>query len=70
MGVHRFKWTMRTTAFMLVFTFGCANLLVKKRLPPKKVKGGLLNLPIFKNVAYSIYGVACIIGFLGVYTGT
>lgn len=60
---------MRITGFILIFTFGVANLLMKKRLPPKNVKGGILNLAIFKNVAFSLYGLGCIIGFMGIYTG-
>jgi MCP family monocarboxylic acid transporter-like MFS transporter 10 len=60
---------MRITGFILIFAFGIANLLVKKRLPPKNVKGGLFNFRIFLNVAFTLYGMACMIGFLGIYTG-
>ena len=60
---------MRATGFILILTLGAANLLVKRRLPAKNVKGGLFNFRIFLNTAFSLYGLACIIGFLGVYTG-
>jgi len=60
---------MRVTGFILIVTFGVANLLVKKRLPPKDVKGGLFNFRIFLNVAFTLFGIACIVGFLGIYTG-
>lgn len=60
---------MRITGFILIFTFGAANLLVKKRLPPKNVKGGVFNWAIFLNVSFSLYGIACVIGFMGIYTG-
>lgn len=61
---------MRITGLILISTFGAANLLVKKRLPPKNVKGGLFNWAIFLNAAFSLYGIACIAGFMGMYTGT
>ena len=60
---------MRITGFILMFAFGIANLLVKKRLPPKNVKGGLFNFKIFLNLAFTLYSIGCIIGFLGIYTG-
>ncbi|KAF8323963.1 MFS general substrate transporter [Clavulina sp. PMI_390] len=63
-----FKWTMRITGFMLIFTFTLANLLVKKRLPPKNVKGGLFNFAIFLNPAFSLFATGCLLGFLGIYT--
>lgn len=50
--------------------FIAANLLVGRRLPPKNVKGGLFNFRIFLKPAITLYGIACIIGFLGIYTRT
>lgn len=42
--------------------------LLKRRLPPKKVSGGLVNIRAFKNIGYSIYCLAGLTGFLGLYT--
>lgn len=63
-----FKWTMRVFGFMLLATLGMANILLKRRLPPINVHGGLFNLKSFRNKAYSIFCVAGILGFLGLYT--
>ncbi|KAG8899407.1 hypothetical protein FRB99_006752 [Tulasnella sp. 403] len=63
-----FPWTMRILAFILLGQLALANLLVRRRLPPVKVAGGLFNLAAFNSAPYSIY-VACVaIGFLGMYT--
>jgi MCP family monocarboxylic acid transporter-like MFS transporter 10 len=59
---------MRITGFVLMVMFGAANLLVSRRLPGKNVKGGLFNFRLFLNPAYTLYGIACIVGFLGIYT--
>jgi len=59
---------MRITGFVLMVMFGAANLLVSRRLPGKNVKGGLFNFRLFLKPAYTLYGIACIVGFLGIYT--
>jgi MCP family monocarboxylic acid transporter-like MFS transporter 10 len=64
----RFPWTMRICAFILIFTLGFANLTMTRRLPPKNVKGGLLNLKAFKSAAYSVYCLSGFVAFLGLYT--
>ncbi|KAF7362317.1 MFS domain-containing protein [Mycena venus] len=38
-----FPWTLRIIGFLLVCSLGCANLTVRRRLPPKHVAGGLFN---------------------------
>lgn len=43
--------------------------LLKRRLPPVNVRGGLFNLKAFRNTAYTIYCISGILGFLGLYTG-
>ncbi|KAG2357011.1 MFS general substrate transporter [Suillus spraguei] len=63
-----FKWTMRVFGFILLATLGVANILLKRRLPPVNVRGGLLNLKSFRNKAYAIFCIAGIVGFLGIYT--
>ncbi|KIY72378.1 MFS general substrate transporter [Cylindrobasidium torrendii FP15055 ss-10] len=63
-----FPWTVRTIGFILVVACGFSNLAMKRRLPPKNVEGGLLNLASFKNPCYSIYTASSLAAFLGLYT--
>ncbi|KAG2150666.1 MFS general substrate transporter [Suillus bovinus] len=63
-----FKFTMRVFGFILLATLGMANILLKRRLPPVNVRGGLFNLKVFRSRAYTIYCIAGILGFLGLYT--
>ncbi|PPQ91371.1 hypothetical protein CVT25_004138 [Psilocybe cyanescens] len=63
-----FKWTMRIFGFILLTTLGVSNLLLKRRLPPRKVAGGLLNLAAFKSAPYSVYCGSAFVTFLGIYT--
>ncbi|KAI0310462.1 MFS general substrate transporter [Amylostereum chailletii] len=63
-----FKWTMRIIAFILLAFLGIANLVLRRRLPPTVVSGGLVDLRQFKNPAFSLYTAAGFIGFLGLYT--
>lgn len=60
---------MRILAFILIATLGFSNLTMERRLPPKNIKGGLFNLSAFKSPAYSIYCMAGLVAFLGLYTG-
>ena len=43
--------------------------LIKRRLPPTRVAGGLFNLRAFRSAAYSIYCASAFVIFLGIYTG-
>ncbi|KAF7351025.1 MFS domain-containing protein [Mycena sanguinolenta] len=63
-----FPWTLRIIGFILLCSLGCANLTVRRRLPPKHVAGGLFNWAAFKNPAYTIYCLSGIVAFLGLYT--
>ncbi|KAJ6497558.1 major facilitator superfamily domain-containing protein [Mycena sanguinolenta] len=63
-----FPWTLRIIGFILIFTLGCANLTVRRRLPPKHVPGGLFNPAAFKNAAYTTYCITGIVAFFGLYT--
>lgn len=63
-----FKWAMRVFGFILLATLGMANILLKRRLPPVNVRGGLFNLKAFRNTAYTIFCIAGILAFLGLYT--
>lgn len=62
-----FPWTMRILGFIILGHLILANLLVRRRLPPVKVAGGLLNLAAFKSAPYSLYVVNATIAFLGMY---
>jgi len=63
-----FQWTMRILGFILILTLGCANLTLQRRLPPVNVKGGLLNMAVFKNKAYTVWCLSGFVAFLGLYT--
>ncbi|CAA7271138.1 unnamed protein product [Cyclocybe aegerita] len=63
-----FKWTMRIFGFILMAVLGVSNLLLERRLPPRHVEGGLLNLRAFRSAAYSVYCASAFVTFLGVYT--
>ncbi|KAJ7158286.1 major facilitator superfamily domain-containing protein [Mycena crocata] len=63
-----FPWTLRIMGFILMFSLGIANIVVRRRLPPKHIAGGLLNPAAFKNMAYTVYCLAGVVAFLGLYT--
>ncbi|KAG2154105.1 MFS general substrate transporter [Suillus clintonianus] len=63
-----FRWTIRVFGFILMATLGMANILLKRRLPPVDVRGGLFNLKAFRNKAYTIYCISGIMILLGIYT--
>ncbi|KIK44199.1 hypothetical protein CY34DRAFT_11216 [Suillus luteus UH-Slu-Lm8-n1] len=63
-----FKWTVRVFGLVLIATLGLGNLFLKRRLPPVDVRGGLLNLKVFRNTAYSVFCISGIMAFLGLYT--
>ncbi|KAL5634563.1 hypothetical protein ACGC1H_002567 [Rhizoctonia solani] len=63
-----FKWAMRVIGFILLFVLSIALLTLRRRLPPKKVSGGLLNLKSFLHIPYTIYVLASVVSFLGLYT--
>ncbi|KAF8753500.1 Monocarboxylate [Rhizoctonia solani] len=48
--------------------FDRGHSYLASRLPPKKVSGGLLNLKAFLHIPYSIYVLASVVSFLGLYT--
>ncbi|KAF7318153.1 hypothetical protein HMN09_00323400 [Mycena chlorophos] len=63
-----FPWTMRIIGFILVVTLGIPNVLMRRRLPPKHMSGGLLNLKAFKSLPYTVYCIAGAVIYLGLYT--
>ncbi|KAJ7114532.1 major facilitator superfamily domain-containing protein [Mycena crocata] len=63
-----FVWTMRTLGFILILTFGVANICVARRLPPVKAAGGMFGLRVFRNPAFAAYSLSCLITPLGAFT--
>ncbi|KAJ7734808.1 MFS general substrate transporter [Mycena metata] len=63
-----FPWAVRTLGFILLFFLAISNLLIARRLPPVKAPSGLLGLQVFQNAAFSIFCVATLISFLGLFT--
>lgn len=63
-----FKWTVRIFGFTMLVALGITNLAIDRRLPPVNAKGGLLNLPAFRNPAYTIYCISGITCSFGLYT--
>ncbi|KAF8638647.1 hypothetical protein AX17_002050 [Amanita inopinata Kibby_2008] len=63
-----FKWTMRVVGFILLVMLGSANLIMKRRLPPRQVTGGLFNWRAFKNPAFTTYCISGVVCFLGLYS--
>ncbi|CAE6506567.1 unnamed protein product, partial [Rhizoctonia solani] len=63
-----FKWAMRTIGFILLFVLSIAILTLRRRLPPKKASGGMLNLQAFLHLPYTIYVLASLVSLLGLYT--
>ncbi|KAF9555809.1 MFS general substrate transporter [Agrocybe pediades] len=53
-----FKWTLRIFGFILLTILTVSNLLLKRRLPPRKLEGGILNLRAFTNATYAVYCLA------------
>ena len=44
--------------------------VLKRRLPPVNVPGGLLSLKAFRSIPYTLYTVSGFFVFLGLYTRT
>jgi len=60
---------MRILGFILIFVLAIPNITLQRRLPPKKVRGGLVNLAAFKSLPYTVYTLSAVVAFLGLYTG-
>jgi len=44
--------------------------LMKRRLPPRDIGGGILNIRAFESASYSVYCCSAFVTFLGIYTRT
>ncbi|CAE6363091.1 unnamed protein product [Rhizoctonia solani] len=63
-----FQWAMRVIGFIELAVLGTSILTLRRRLPARKASGGLLNLSSFLHIPYSLYVLAAVISFLGLYT--
>ncbi|KAJ3737838.1 major facilitator superfamily domain-containing protein, partial [Lentinula guzmanii] len=63
-----FPWTMRILGFIMLFVLAFPNLLLARRLPPKRISGGMFHFAAFKSAPYSVYCISSLIAFLGLYT--
>ncbi|KAF5370194.1 hypothetical protein D9757_010621 [Collybiopsis confluens] len=63
-----FPWTMRILGFLMLFTLAFPNIVLQRRLPPKRASGGLFNLAAFRAAPFSVYCASSFIAFLGMYT--
>ena len=59
---------MRILALMLLFALVIGNITLKRRLPPKKLAGGLFNWAAFKSTAFSSYCVTSFLAYHGLFT--
>ncbi|KAG6911389.1 hypothetical protein DXG01_016486 [Tephrocybe rancida] len=64
----QFKWTMRIIGFILLVVMGWANLVLRRRIPPKKVAGGIFNFSALRSPAFLIYCLSAFVAYLGIYT--
>ncbi|KAH8823531.1 major facilitator superfamily domain-containing protein [Flagelloscypha sp. PMI_526] len=62
------KWTMRTIAIIIFLAMFISNLTFRRRLPPRKIEGGLIDLTAFKNPVFAVYCLSQFVTFLGLYT--
>ncbi|KAF7354392.1 MFS general substrate transporter [Mycena venus] len=62
-----FSWTLRIMGFILILTFGVANLCLARRLPPHKAAGGLFGLHVFRNPAFSAWALSAFLGLFGAF---
>ncbi|KAJ7493772.1 MFS general substrate transporter, partial [Mycena latifolia] len=63
-----FTWMCRIMGFVLIVTLGIANVCLRRRLPPRKAHGGLFGLHVFRNPAFAVYWLSCLITPLGSFT--
>ncbi|KAH7883138.1 MFS general substrate transporter [Phlebopus sp. FC_14] len=67
LGVVSFQWTIRIMAFVLAAAVLIGNLLLRPRLPPSKVRGGMFNWAAFANPAFTFCVLAYNVTFLGLF---
>ncbi|KAJ3767200.1 major facilitator superfamily domain-containing protein [Lentinula raphanica] len=64
-----FPWTMRILAFILLFSLSIPCMTLARRLPPKRVSGGLFNFRAFReSPPFTVYCTGVVSLFLGLFT--
>ncbi|KAJ3819279.1 major facilitator superfamily domain-containing protein [Lentinula raphanica] len=64
-----FPWTMRILAFILLFSLSIPCMTLARRLPPKRVSGGLFNFRAFRDSPpFTVYCTGVVFLFLGLFT--
>ena len=66
--MHRFQWTMRIVAFILLCLLTVTFLTIERRLPPKPDPGPIFSVREFRSVTYTVYCLSTFATFLGLYT--
>ncbi|KAF8495387.1 MFS general substrate transporter [Gautieria morchelliformis] len=62
-----FPWAMRILGFIVLLLVGFANMVLRRRLPPVNVSGGLFNPKAFKYMPFTVYVLSGFFCFLGPY---
>jgi len=62
-----FGWSVRTIALIQIVTLAISNIVMKSRLPPRKV-GPLIEPKAFLQPSYTIYTIGAFLAFWGLYT--
>ncbi|KAL1407737.1 hypothetical protein Q8F55_007171 [Vanrija albida] len=63
-----FQWTMRISAFVLLYCCTVASLCLRTRLPPKAAPGGIFNVAAFKSAPYALFTLGSFFMMAGLYT--
>lgn len=61
-----FPWAMRVIGFVILGTLAVSIIVMKARLPPKKMRR-ILDLPAFKNAPFSLFSMGLFLSFVGLY---
>ena len=59
---------MRILAFIILAALTVTNTTLERRLPPKGRSGPFINLRAFRTSSYTVYCIAGLVSFLGLYT--
>lgn len=63
-----FPWTMRVLGFFTLATMAPGFFFLRQRLPPRK-SGAIIDWGAFKELPYSLYGIAMFLNFWSLYIG-
>lgn len=65
----RMFYLIESIPFLLIHLATFSLQLVRRRLPPVKVQGGMFNPSVFKSPAFCMYTASSFVAFLGLFTG-